>query len=387
MTVEPGKKKLYFAILNSGWLRREFMSTQLPEMNRTEGVELVWENPEKSWGHPIYSNRNAIVQRFLRTDCDYLMMQDDDIIPWFNPAIMVWMDKDIIGSPAKVRQNGQQINWVAFVHDPKRDGYYAVDMATAPNADLIPVDIVGTGLICIKRHVIEEMVKKFPGPFTVINDEHGICKWGTDFAFCKRAREIGFEVYTTPHHVCEHMKEGGLLEGTGYDDSDYFCHDNTRYGLYWGDWAIIQKDWTFIKEIFQKYGIKRVAEFGSGLSSFLMSERAEVVSYETAPKEIERLAPKITPANRLEIRLWDGRSPVELAGFDLVFIDGPPGGVGCGRKYSYESAAKSGAKFILTHDSGREGEIGYAKEYLWKDYEVVGTNGTHQQKCELWMKK
>lgn len=385
MSKERKKSKLYFALLNSGWIRREFASTQLPEMNRTDGVELVWENPEKSWGHPIYSNRNAIVKRFLKSDCDYLMMQDDDIIPWHNPAEMVWMDKDIVGSPAKVRQNGQQINWVAFAHDPARDGYFAVDMATCPtNADLVPVDIVGTGLICIKRKVIETLG---PGCFTVINDEDGICKWGTDFAFCKRAREAGFEVFTTPHRVCEHIKEGGLLESTGYDDSDYFCHDNSKYALYWGDWAIIQKDWRFMQAVFKEEGIKRVAEFGSGLSSLLMSEIAEVVSYETKEETKASIEGKRLPINRLEVRLWDGVTPPELSGFDLVFIDGPPGGVGEGRRHSYEAAAKSGAPFILTHDSGREGEIAWAREWLWKDYGVIATNGTHQQRCELWKRK
>ena len=379
------EKKLYFALLNSGWIRREFASTQLPEMNRTAGVKLVWENPEKSWGHPIYSNRNAIVQRFLKTDCDFLMMQDDDIIPWHNPAEMVWMDKDVVGSPAKVRQNGQQINWVAFIHDPARAGYYAVDMATCPSGvDLVPVDIVGTGLICIKRKVLETLG---PGSFTVENDEFGVCKWGTDFAFCKRARAAGFDVYTTPHRVCEHMKEGGLLESTGYDDSDYFCHDNTKYGLYWGDWAIIQKDWKFIKDIFREEGVRRVAEFGTGLSSFLMSERAEVVSYETDPTAAEAMTAKITPENRLTIKVWDGKAPPDLAGFDMIFIDGPPGGVADGRKYAYEAASASGAPLILTHDSGREGEIAWAKASLWRDYEVVGTNGTHQQRCELWKKR
>jgi hypothetical protein len=71
----------------------------------------------------------------------------------------------------------------------------------------------------------------------------------------------------------------------------------------------------------------------------------------------------------------------------MIFIDGPPGGVADGRKYAYEAASASGTPLILTHDSGREGEIAWAKASLWRDYEVVGTNGTHQQRCELWKKR
>jgi hypothetical protein len=50
-------------------------------MNKVPGVKLYWEHPRKTWTHPIYSNRNAITKRFLKTDCDFLIMQDDDIIP------------------------------------------------------------------------------------------------------------------------------------------------------------------------------------------------------------------------------------------------------------------------------------------------------------------
>ena len=391
LAVETPKKKLYFAILNTGWVRREFAWEQLPKMQKTEDVSLTWENPMHTIGHPIYSTRNNIVKRFLATNCDFLMMQDDDIIPWHNPAELVLADKDVIGCPAKVRQDDQRINWVAFVEDKARNGYFAIDMASAPTgADLVAVDIVGTGLICIKRKVLEAINEAYPGvgAFTVENDQDGVCTWGTDFAFCRRARALGFDVYTAPHRVCEHMKEVGLLEMSAYDDSDYYCHDNSKYAMCWSGWSIMQKDWRFIQEILKERGIKRVLEFGAGLSSLLISEKAEVVSYETDPAHAARVEQKKTPDNKLTIRTWDGTNSLgDLSGFDMVFIDGPPGGIGDGRKWSYKAAAESGAPFILTHDSGREGEIHWAREYLWKDYEVVGNNGLHQQKCELWKRK
>jgi len=391
LTVELPKKKLYFALLNNGWVRREFASQQLSKMQKTDGVSLLWENPDRTIGHPIYSNRNNIVKRFLKTDCDFLMMQDDDIIPWHNPAEMVWMDKDVVGSPAKVRQDSQQMNWVAFVEDKARNGYFAIDMASAPtNADLVPVDIVGTGLICIKRKVIEAINEAYPGvgAFTVENDEDGVCKWGTDFAFCRRARALGFDVYTTPHRICEHMKEVGLLEMNAYDDSDFYCHNNSKYGMYWSGWSIMQKDWKFIKEIIKEEGIGRVLEFGAGLSSLLMSELVEVVSYETDATATAEIEKKKTPDNKLTICTWDGKDGLgDLSGFGLVFIDGPAAGVGDGRKWAYRAAAESGVPFILTHDSGRGGELYWSREYLWKDYEVVGANGHHQTRCELWKRK
>lgn len=390
LTVDRPRKKLYFALLNHGWLRREFAAQQLEEMKTTPGVEFAWENPDLTWGHPIYSNRNAIVKRFLSTDADFLMMQDNDIIPLHNPAELVWADRDVIGCPAKVRQRNNQINWVAYVEDKTREGYCAVDMAYVPSdADLLPVDVVGTGLILIKRKVLETV----KSPFTVENDEYGCLVVGTDFAFCKRAKEAGFEIFTTPHRTCEHIKEVGLNEMMGYDDCDYQCFDNSPYGMAWGNMVILQKDWRFIKDMMTTYGVKKVLEFGAGLSSLLMSESAEVVSYDTDEAWAKEIQGKAGEKNQLKIEMWDGvdKTPIPNGDgkFDMVFIDGPKNrqAGGPGRAAAFEAAAMTGTKLILTHDSGRRDELEWAKRYLSKDYTIKATNGPHQRRCVLWEKR
>lgn len=378
--------KLYFAILNKGWLRREFTSTQLPAMNKTVGVKLFWEEPSKTWGHPIYSNRNAIVRRFLKTDCDFLIMQDDDIVPNHNPAELVFADKDVIGSPAKVRTRHGTLDWVAYVMHPTLGGYASIDMGAAPtDADLVPVDIVGTGLICIKRRVLEAI----KAPFTVENDEDGVCEWGTDFAFCKRAKKAGFEVFTTPHRVCEHIKEMGFNDMDGYDDSDFRDRSNDKYEMAWGEWAIQQQDWLFIKQSMQDYGVETVVEFGSGLSSLLMSETAGVISYETSVDWAKKIEDKRKPENKLRVLLWDGVSeptPPCISTPDMVFIDGPVGlcNGGPGRAVSYAYSAMLSPKIIITHDSGRAEEVEWARRYFHGKYQIVGKNGNHQQGCILW---
>jgi hypothetical protein len=358
-------------------------------MYNTPGVQIVWENPDETWHHPIYSNRNKIVKRFLATDCDYLMMQDDDIVAWHNPAELVFAAKDIIGCPAKVRTNKGTLDWVAYVHHDTMDGYVAVDMGRAPSdADVVAVDIVGTGLICIARRVLED--PRMKAPFMVENDEDGVLTWGTDFAFCKRARACGYEVFTTPHRVCEHYKEFGLLQMDGYDNSDFRDDSNYPYGIAWGGWAPLQKDWHFIRRAMDEYGVKTVLEFGSGLSSLLMSERVSVVSYETSDEWAANIRAKAGDRKSLQIVPWDGTEPPPLLAqrgpFDMVFIDGPPSKVngGVGREASYAAAAASGAPIIITHDSGRPEEMRWAKKYLWGRYEVAAREGNHQQRCELW---
>lgn len=378
--------KLYFALLNKGWLRREFVAHQLPGMKKTPGVELLWEEPSMTIGHPIYSNRNKIVKRFLQSDCDFLMMQDDDILPFHNPAELVYADKDIIGCPAKVRTEHGTLDWVAYVWHEDLGGYVTVSLSQASaDVDLLRVDVVGTGLILIRRNVLESI----KSPFTVENDEDGVCSYGTDFAFCKRARAAGFEVFTTPHRICEHIKEVGLLDIGGYDDSDYIDTSNHPYKIPWGGWAIQMKDWKFIREAMEEYGVQKVLEFGSGLSSLLMSEGHSVRSHETNPKWAADIRAKMN-GNRLEVVDWDGKSDVSEAtqpdGYDMAFIDGPPGLLngGPGRARAYELAAKANPPIIITHDSGRREEQAWANRYLRGKYEKVSKNGHHQQRCELW---
>lgn len=377
--------KLYFALLNNGWVRREFASRQLNEMRTTEGVEFVWENPALTWGHPICSNRNAIVMRFLKTDCDFLMMQDDDIVPLHNPAELVFADKDVVGSPAKVRTGQGTVDWVAYVKTKigGQEGYVACDMANCPSgADLVAVDVVGTGLICVKRKVIETLG---PGCFLDTFDKNGLREFGTDFAFCHRAKAAGFEVFTTPFRVCEHIKEQGMLETGAYDDSDNLCLDNYPYNIAWGGMAILQKDWRFIKDTMEKNGVKNVLEFGAGLSSLLMSEKVPVVTYETDAawaKEIEGRK----NGNQLAIAMWDGRESPLLAQrgpFDMAFVDGPRGG-DPGREASIRAVAEARIPLVICHDAGRRDETEFQNRYLRNDYDITGINGHHLTRCQLW---
>lgn len=206
--------KLYLAILNTGWLRRELVHVIL-KMQKTKGVKITMENLNKTFANPTCSNRNSIVKRFLATDNDFLMMIDNDVFPLHNPVDMVFADKDIIGSPAKVRRERKLI-WVAYVKGVGKDNYIPVDFHNVddPTAELLSVDVVGTGCILIKRKVLESI----KAPFLTGFDGDGVATYGTDFAFCKKAKKAGFEIYTTPQRVCEHVKEVGLLDIWSYDD-------------------------------------------------------------------------------------------------------------------------------------------------------------------------
>jgi len=381
ITALKPKIKVYVAILNRGWFRREVAARLLPKMKKMKGLEITLENPSKTWDHPISSNRNQIVKRFLATDNEFLLMLDNDVVPLGNPLRFVFANKDVVGSPAKVRQGDRQLNWVAYVKRPDRDEYAPVDFTKVDQeVELLKVDAIGTGCILIHRRVLEEVGK---APFHTTFDEDGILTEGTDFAFSRRAREAGFEIYTTPKDVCEHFKDLGMLDLGSYSDSDGVDSEARKYEIPWGGYAINPIDWEFIKRIIIDTQPKNILEFGAGLSSLLMSEYAQVDAYEESDEWAEILAKK---ANG-NLSIYHIDDDLLAHDYDLVFIDGPVGLVngGPGREDAFSKAVKFDK--IIVHDAGREEEHGMQNKYLMKDFTLVKKNGWHQSRCQYWERK
>jgi len=371
----------------------------IDQMKNTPGVEVTIENPNLTFAQPIFANRNRITRRCLahKPKQDYLLMIDDDVIPLHNPAELVFAKKDIIGSPAKVRQKHRTMNWVAYVKHPTVEGYFAVDFANVSDTvDLLKVDIIGTGCILIRRRVLERLTDKmsdgWDAPFTIELSQEGDSKYGTDFAFCKRAQAVGYDIWTTPQRICEHVKEVGLLDIQGYDDCDGRDEIAGKYAIPWGGFAISQNDWYFIRRVIEQKKIHTILEFGAGLSTLLMSECAEVTSYETDPqvmKNIEKLAGSNGhPERTLNVIRWDGKKePKGIGEYDLAFVDGPLGkdNGGVGRDASMKVASEH-AKWIIVHDAGRKDEQVLQRKYLRGKYRLKDKNGWHQARCQLWEK-
>jgi hypothetical protein len=372
--------KLYIAILNHGWIRREIVNDLLPAIRKMDNVEATLENLNKTWDHPISSNRNKITKRFLATDNDFLLMIDNDVVPRGNPVYYAFADKDVVGFPAKVRQGDRQLNWVAYVLNPDRHEYAPVDFTkVAQDIELLKVDAVGTGCILIKRKVLESI----KAPFHIHFDEDGILTMGTDFAFSERVSEAGFEIFTTPKCVCEHYKELGMLDIGSYNDCDGVDPEAIKYGIPWGGYAINPGDWEFIKRIILDTKPERILEFGSGLSSLLMSEYAHVDAWEDNEKWIEEIKSK-SPNGHLTVSPWAEDMEIDPDKYDLVFVDGPVGKIngGPGREKSFKIAAN--VKRVIVHDAGRDEERELQDKYLNKDFTFIKKSGWHQSRCAYW---
>lgn len=146
----------------------------------------------------IGEHRNQIVKDFLDTDCDYLLMVDSDNPPPMNVLDLVELDKDVIGLPTPINMEWQQgipdVRWNVFGDD---------DLPVKETGEgLQEVNMVGSGVILIARRVLE----KVKHPFTEIRNEDGLRIVGTDAAFCKRAKNAGFKIWTNWDYTCRHFK-------------------------------------------------------------------------------------------------------------------------------------------------------------------------------------
>lgn len=148
--------------------------------------------------------RNRIVRDFLKTDAGVLFMCDDDVLPppGFADVMlntMVGGDYHVVGAPVPVGKFPKH-EFFLNAFNVTEDG--AIMTAELPVDTHCQVDAVGSGLVAIKREVLEHPEMK--RPFEQELDEDGCILVGQDLVFCKRARELGFRIGTTTNILCDH---------------------------------------------------------------------------------------------------------------------------------------------------------------------------------------
>lgn len=135
--------------------------------------------------------RNAFVRMFLATDCTHLFFVDSDLE--FEPhamAALMLADKPICAGLYRRRQEPEDYP-VRWVNHPEQGGLWVEEDRW------LMCDRVPTGFLCIRRDVIEAMVKdviilNLPGVtekgtprlfYTFVNSDNAFV--GEDFAFCE----------------------------------------------------------------------------------------------------------------------------------------------------------------------------------------------------------
>jgi ADP-heptose:LPS heptosyltransferase len=158
-----------------------------------------------------------------------------------------------------------------------------------------------------------------------------------------------------------------------------------KYGFKWGGGSVTDRDWIFIKDIFKKYKVKTVMEFGCGLSTLLYSSVVDkVVSFETQPGWIKKISGMIPEDKDAKIYHWDGKNFLlpddQPKRFDFAFVDGPAGGPN--REWSTKAASEL-ADLVIVHDAGRVPEREWQKKHLEGKYTMKSKGG---HRCHFWVK-
>jgi hypothetical protein len=188
-------------------------------------------------GPQLDKARNMLLQAFLRTEDDYLLFSDTDVL--FEPGdvrALLEADAPIAGALYFTAATGGSPTPVPLVGEPGDDGEtrYVPMLLPEPPEDLLPtfepnpddpdsvaeaaerdqamaawavaaaqptpVAGVGMGLTLIKREVAAEMAEAHPRPFEYAN---GLSE---DLTFCLRAADLGFQTVCVLKARAGHVK-------------------------------------------------------------------------------------------------------------------------------------------------------------------------------------
>lgn len=141
--------------------------------------------------------RNICGQEIVDSDADYLMFIDDDIV-WDvndNPIDrLVEKNKDIVGGVYVTRSMDHHPVIRTLATQESKINKEEKIVKTEITDELQEVVYIGTGFLLIKRSCLAEVYNKHHYPFMPLEDETGEYL-SEDYAFCYRARALGFKVY------------------------------------------------------------------------------------------------------------------------------------------------------------------------------------------------
>jgi len=132
----------------------------------------------------------------------------------------------------------------------------------------------------------------------------------------------------------------------------------------WSGWSLTPTDWVALRDVLRDRKIKKVVEFGAGVSTQLMDRFGiDVDSYETDEVHAMKIKRLVSKAN---IKLWNGMFPPVLDNYDLALLDGPFGGEN--REPAYKAVADSKISIVACHDYKRSADKTWIDKYFskWK---------------------
>ena len=317
------------------------------------------------------SARNAVIQSALESECDYLVMIDNDTIPVtphggiVDLFAMCELGLDIVAAPAPVVKGDDLFLNGYMRHPPAYRNITLDEFEAVDERGLIKVDAVGFGFICLSWDVMEKMERLTrtcsfdsngdvtdsfcePGvPVHRLRSLDGQTQLGEDLLFCLRAqRYYEIQPYMVPSQLCGHLhtidygkiptvKRQKSAKEYGITKSPLPIDNYTM--------AVETLDWLYDVITTPRHGtMQYVLELGSGFSTTVIASALRqahrnnysLISLDEDLDSVTRVNASLEdnglPLCSMYARLLDGFYSREvywgsLQGrcFDLIVIDGP----------------------------------------------------------------
>jgi len=212
---------ILIALPNTGSVRAELVPWLLKQNElhyKKKDLEVLFR-----YQQPVDINRNSIVNYFLNSEHEWLLMIDSDQVPRFNVTDILKSKKKIVSAMTTVlaahkTDKNETINipMPLIMKRAKVKGVYwrkieHKDFIEKGNnrTGLIEVDGVGTGVLLIHRSVL---LKMKPPWFKFLMLPNGNLKLSEDYSFCVKAKKAGFKMFVDTNCQAGHLKLVDLYE-------------------------------------------------------------------------------------------------------------------------------------------------------------------------------
>jgi hypothetical protein len=188
------KKTFVIGIPTMGKMRTQLVSW----MNKQEGIPIM--SIEVT---PHAFARNLLVDAFLQTEADYLLMVDSDTVPCEGAVKMLLdvADDTTVATGVTPIVKGNSI--CPNVYKKTEDVEKCLKIK-----DKKPFEVAGCGASCIM--IPRKLLEKMPKPYfkSIEFDDAKICS--EDLYFCEQVYKNGGKIICDPKVTCVHFKEVGL---------------------------------------------------------------------------------------------------------------------------------------------------------------------------------
>ncbi len=184
--IVPGLLGFLMGLRNSG-----------PTVRREISLELMYNV------RPVDAARNAIAKKFLASECEWLCMIDNDMLP--HPNLLEILDRAGEHMDILVPKFYVTLNVLRGQSAPQLDvgiGWQPMNGKLEPG-EWSELSLASSGTMLVRRAAFERMEKPF---FRFVYDEEGRVQECEDLFFCRKAREAGLSIWGNQSIYVEHFK-------------------------------------------------------------------------------------------------------------------------------------------------------------------------------------